>query len=141
MEGSVRPSLAAEWIWKLLSMSGAPEVDESLLYDCAPGILPARTSEPWNCAFGPSVQMAEPLLREVWARFVGCYPPSILTFAKKKHFTSIFRCFCRDLGIVRLVNKQLAFSLGFSQPCEVVHATWRLLFQPCPFHRLKTCPE
>ena len=82
MVGGFRPSLAAEWIWKLLSMSGAPEVDESLLYDCAPGILPARTSEPGNCAFGPSVQMAEPLFREVWARFVGCYPPSILIFAK-----------------------------------------------------------
>ena len=47
-----RPSLegarVAEWIWKLLSMSGAPEVDESLLYDCAQGILPAQISESWS---------------------------------------------------------------------------------------------
>ena len=54
MVGEFRLSLAAEWIGKLLSMSGAPEVDESLLYDCAPGILPVQISECFwpKCSIG-----------------------------------------------------------------------------------------
>ena len=48
-----------------------------------------------------------------------------------KTFHKYFSVFLPGPGN-RLANTRLAASLRFSQPYEVVHKTWRLLFQPCP---------